>query len=217
MSLTFVPAARLPGVEAVPFRTHTIGPSASGAGVSTVRPLLALEEVLQSRYRDLRAHGEAVARYSYITAAELGVAERRRERISLAGVLHDVGKVAVAESVLLKRGALDEREWREIQRHPEIGAHLLATTNLDDIARWVLAHHERPDGRGYPYGLTGDEIPLEAKIIAVTDAYDAMLTERVYSPALTPAAAELELRRGAGRQFDPVVVAAFLGALETWG
>jgi HD-GYP domain-containing protein (c-di-GMP phosphodiesterase class II) len=101
-----------------------------------------------------------------------------------------------------------------MQKHPEFGARMLERAELWDIAQWVTAHHERPDGKGYPLGLTGDHIPLEARIVAVADAYEAMTTDRVYRASIGHTAARAELRRGSGTQFDARVVAAFLKAHE---
>jgi HD-GYP domain-containing protein (c-di-GMP phosphodiesterase class II) len=99
--------------------------------------------------------------------------------------------------------------------HPEIGARLLSRPEFDDLRAWILAHHERPDGIGYPYGLSGDDIPIEARILAVADAYEAMTADRVYRSALGAEGARAELEAGAGSQFDPKVVSAFLKALDT--
>ena len=117
--------------------------------------------------------------------------------------------------MLEKPGALDKGEWVEVRRHPEIGANLLTSSNQDDIADYVLAHHERPDGRGYPHGREDAQIPVEAKVLAVADAFDAMISERVYRPALPPQEAARELRAGTGTQFDGDVVEAFLRALDS--
>ena len=100
-----------------------------------------------------------------------------------------------------------------MRKHPEIGARILAGSNLGDISTWVIAHHERSDGTGYPLGLTADEIPLEAHILAVADAYEAMTNDRVYRAAISEAEAQAELRRGTGTQFDGRAVNAFLAAL----
>jgi HD-GYP domain-containing protein (c-di-GMP phosphodiesterase class II) len=129
-------------------------------------------------------------------------------------VLHDVGKLAVPDSILDKAGPLDGDEWSFICRHPLIGQRILAATpGLAGAAALVRASHERPDGCGYPDGLSGDDIPLGARIVAVCDAYRAMTSERPYRGAMTAAAALDELRQGAGSQFDPVVVAAFADAV----
>jgi HD-GYP domain-containing protein (c-di-GMP phosphodiesterase class II) len=175
------------------------------------RPVLALLSVLESRYRDLTDHGRQVGAYARALARRFGFDE---DRLELAGRLHDVGKVAVPEAVLLKPAPLTPEEWRLVKRHPEVGAQLLFEAELDDIANWVLAHHERPDGNGYPYGLDDAEIPLEAKILSVVDAFDAMTSERVYQSAQSTYDAVTELLRGAGRQFDEAVVTAFIATAE---
>jgi HD-GYP domain-containing protein (c-di-GMP phosphodiesterase class II) len=136
------------------------------------------------------------------------------ERVRLAGLLHDVGKIGVSEAMLIKPGPLDEDEWAEMRTHPEIAARLLAGPEFEDLRSWILAHHERPDGTGYPYGLSGNEIPLEARILAVADAWEAMTAHRVYSGALSEEAAREELIAGSGTQFDKPVVEAFLRALD---
>jgi HD-GYP domain-containing protein (c-di-GMP phosphodiesterase class II) len=119
----------------------------------------------------------------------------------------------VDDAILLKPGALNAEEEAEMRKHPEIGARILAGSELSDISSWVVAHHERPDGQGYPLGLSRDEIPLEAQILAVGDAYEAMTNERPYRPAMSPVTAQNELIRGIGRQFDPGVVHAFLSVV----
>ena len=155
-------------------------------------------------------HSRTVGRYARITAVELGLSAERVERVRVAGVLHDVGKIGVSDPVLVKTGPLEEDDWRELRTHPEIGAQLLSRPELADLRAWVLAHHERPDGTGYPAGLSGDDIPLEARILAVADAYEAMTRGRVYREALGREAAREELRAGSGSQFDGKVVDAFL-------
>jgi HD-GYP domain-containing protein (c-di-GMP phosphodiesterase class II) len=116
--------------------------------------------------------------------------------------------------ILRKPGPLNDEEWAEMRRHPEIGARILGSSEFDDLREWVLSHHERPDGRGYPRGLRGEDMTLEAKILAVADAYEAMTSDRVYRPAIGREAAREELRRGSGSQFDPLVVEAFLAVLD---
>ena len=180
---------------------------------SRLKPLLVLNEVLEHRYADLANHGSRVARYSKRTAEELRLGPVAVERLRVAGRLHDLGKVGVPSEVLEKPGVLDTKEWAQVRKHPEIGANLLTSSNQDEIAEYVLAHHERPDGRGYPHCREDAEIPVEAKVLAVADAYDAMISERVYRPALSPEEAACELRAGVGTQFDGRVVEAFLRAL----
>jgi diguanylate cyclase (GGDEF)-like protein/putative nucleotidyltransferase with HDIG domain len=163
---------------------------------------------------DTAEHSQMVGRYTKLIAVELGLSKELVERVQLAGVLHDIGKIGVADAIVNKPGPLTPEEWDEMQKHPEFGARMLERAELWDIAAWVLAHHERPDGKGYPLRLSGEAIPLEARIVAVADAYEAMTTDRVYRPSIGHTAARAELRRGAGTQFDARVVAAFLKAHE---
>ena len=132
-------------------------------------------------------------------------------------MLHDVGKIGVPDSVLRKPGPLTAEDWDEMRKHPEIAGRILDSATIEDIRAWVLAHHERPDGRGYPLGLSSEEIPLQAKILAVADAYEAMTSDRVYRSALSHVEAREELRRAAGTQFDESVVDAFVQVLERMG
>ena len=186
-------------------------------GGGNEQPLRELTRVLEDRYPDLAHHGGSVSGYAAMTAHELGLETPRVERIGLAGELHDVGKVGVREEILRKPGPLNKSEWQEIKRHPQIGADLLYSCNLDDVGRWVLSHHERPDGQGYPHGVGADEIPLESKILAVGDAYDAMRSQRVYKAQMTHEEAAIELLGEAGSQFDAQVVDTFLDALSRLG
>jgi putative nucleotidyltransferase with HDIG domain len=160
-------------------------------------------------------HSQTVGRYAEAAAAELGLGAARVERIRLAGLLHDIGKIGIADPILRKPGELSEAEWSEMRKHPELGARILAGANLDDISGWVLAHHERPDGQGYPAGLAADEIPLEARILAVADSFEAMTSHRVYRTAMPFDDAVDELRRHAGTQFDAAVVEAFIARLRS--
>jgi diguanylate cyclase (GGDEF)-like protein/putative nucleotidyltransferase with HDIG domain len=179
-----------------------------------VSAMLVLAEAVDLRDGGSSAHSETVGRYAEMIAAELGLDEEHVERVKLAGVLHDIGKVGVPDDVLQKAGPLDDGEWEEIHKHCDLGARLLSGAGLDDIAGWVLCHHERPDGTGYPAGLSGAEIPPEARILAVADAYEAMVADRVYRLGIGTANAREELENGAGTQFDPLVVDAFLRFLE---
>ncbi|HEX8856224.1 MAG TPA: diguanylate cyclase [Thermoleophilaceae bacterium] len=176
--------------------------------------VLVLAETLDIRDSGTSTHSQTVGRYAQQIARELGLPEETVERVHLAGLLHDIGKIGISDSILQKPGKLDDHEWAEMRKHPELGARILDGANLEDISAWVLAHHERPDGGGYPLGLGTDEIPLEARIIAVADSYEAMRADRVYKPGMGLEAAVAELRRCAGSQFDPQVVEAFLRALE---
>jgi diguanylate cyclase (GGDEF)-like protein len=176
--------------------------------------MLDLAEASDLRFSGSARHSETVGRYAEMTARELGLPEGRVARVRLGGMVHDIGKVGVPEAILQKPGALSEAELAVVKRHPELGAQILEHPCLEDVRGWVGAHHERPDGRGYPLGLRGDAIPLEARIVAVADAYEAMTSDRAYRDSIGHAAARAELRRCAGSQFDVAVVEAFLGCLE---
>jgi HD-GYP domain-containing protein (c-di-GMP phosphodiesterase class II) len=176
--------------------------------------LLALAETVDVRDHFSAGHAQLVGRYAELIARELGLSEDAFRRIRLAGVLHDVGKFGVPRVVLQKPGPLDGGEWGVVKRHPELGAQLLEGAELEDIREWIRDHHERPDGQGYPRGLTAGEISLEARVLAVADAYEAMTTRRAHRAARSHDAAREELIRCAGTQFDRRVVQAFLRQLE---
>jgi len=195
--------------------------AAGGTGVQgesaelRLAAVMLLAETLDMRDAGTARHSRTVGEYARQTALALGLAEDRVERIHAAGVLHDLGKLGIADAILHKPGRLDEAEWREIMRHPEIGARILEHAGMPDIADWVRAHHERIDGGGYPKGIVGDEIPLEARILAVADAYEAMIADRPYRAGVSALLACAELVRCSGTQFDARIVDAFIGALES--
>ena len=189
--------------------------SRSGNGETHVElgALLTLAEALDVRDTGSATHCQRVGRFAELTARELGLPPEAVERVRLAGILHDVGRVAMPDSVVAKSGPLTPDEWSWVRAHPAIGARMVETTEYADIRSWILFHHERPDGRGYPEGRRAEDIPIESAIIAVADAYEAMTTERPYRAALGPQEAADELRREAGRQFHPDVVEALLRAV----
>jgi diguanylate cyclase (GGDEF)-like protein len=176
--------------------------------------VMLLAETLDLRDPGTARHSRTVGAYARETALALGLPGERAERIHAAGVLHDLGKLGIADAILYKPGPLDDAEWGEIKRHPEIGERILAHAGLRDIATWVRAHHERLDGGGYPDRLRAVEIPLEARILAVADAYEAMIADRPYRAGMPTEAARQELESCAGTQFDPAVVQAFISALS---
>ena len=186
----------------------------SGAASTETATRDELRQAREIRYMDLSRHGDRVAHYCEITARRLGMSEDDAERVAIAGALHDVGKAEVDETILNKSGTPTPEQWDEIRQHPALGYVTLRAAGLDDIAGWVLCHHERMDGLGYPRGLEPEEIPLAARILSVVDAYDAMVSDRVYRAARPPHEAVDELRACAGTQFDPVVVEAFVAALS---
>jgi len=189
-------------------------PNRGHAHLATV---LNLAEALDMRDTGTARHSQTVGRYCELMARELGLPAEHLERVRVAGILHDIGKIGVPDAILRKPGPLTDEEYAQMRKHPEIGARILGGAELDDIRGWILAHHERPDGQGYPSRLTNEEIPLEAKILAVADAYEAMTSDRVYRKAVGAQAARRELERCSGSQFDPDVVGAFLGALKRAG
>ncbi|MEA2445665.1 MAG: hypothetical protein QOJ12_2957 [Thermoleophilales bacterium] len=174
---------------------------------------LRLAEALDNRDAGTAAHSQTVGRYAEATARALGLPDDHCQRVRYAGMVHDVGKIGVPDAILCKPGALTPEEEGEMRKHPEIGARILAGSELSDISAWVVAHHERPDGAGYPRGLGRDEIPQEALILAVADAYEAMTNDRPFRAALREVTAQNELIRGVGRQFDSAVVHAFLSVV----
>jgi len=156
-------------------------------------------------------HSERVALLSRHLAKEAGLSDREVERIYMAGLLHDVGKIGVPESVLQKPGKLTPEEFDEMKKHPVIGARILSDIKqISDIIPGVLHHHERFDGRGYPAGLAAENIPLMGRIICLADCFDAMTSNRTYRAAMPIEKALEEIRRSAGTQFDPKLAEIFV-------
>lgn len=161
-------------------------------------------------------HSAAVALYSYDTAAELRLSSRERALAHLGGLLHDVGKISVPDSILNCPTSLGETDWEVVQRHAGAGQEILSNmTEFEELGRIILHHHERFDGQGYPRGLIADDIPLISRIVAIADSYSAMVSERPYSRRREPEEAMQELRAASGTQFDPVVAEAFLAVLKS--
>jgi diguanylate cyclase (GGDEF)-like protein len=163
------------------------------------------------------SHSARVAELAARVAARLGLDQEQIELSRLAGSLHDLGKLAIPEEILRKPGPLTEPERLVLERHPQIGFRMLDSLGIEPVAEWILHHHERWDGNGYPDRLPGPLIPLGARIIFVVDAYDAMTSDRVYRGRLSPEEALAELQRCAGTQFDPDVVSALADELELAG
>jgi diguanylate cyclase (GGDEF)-like protein/putative nucleotidyltransferase with HDIG domain len=185
-----------------------------GADEVQLATLLSLAEALDLRDTGTADHSRTVGRYCGLIAAELGLPPERVRRVEVAGILHDIGKMGLPDAILQKAGPLSKAELEKIRTHPEIGAQILSGRGLEDLRTWIVAHHERPDGTGYPHGLPDVQIPLEAKILAVADSYEAMTADRVYRAALDEHTARGELLRCAGLQFDARVAAAFLSVLN---
>lgn len=189
------------------FALHTLRATREAA-------LKALSRVLEYRDLETKGHTDRVAELSVRLGQALGFPDI--EGLRLGAYFHDLGKLALPDEILRKPAALSTGEWRVVKTHPEVGLEILKSLPFLPQAALhvVLYHHERWDGSGYPRGLKGEEIPLEARIFAVVDVYDALLSERPYKRAWTPEEATKELRAQAGRSLDPKVVEAFLGLLE---
>lgn len=178
----------------------------------------ALCQAVETKDFYTRGHSERVSRGAVMIATEIGMRPERVGAISYAGMLHDVGKLGVPTSVLQKRGSLTDDEFAAIQLHPMRGLDIVREIGfLDEALAGIMHHHERIDGRGYPMGLAGDEIPEFARVLSVADAFDSMTSDRSYRGARPVPEAVAELRRCAGKQFDPVFVDAFVTAIERDG
>ncbi|MFL6227516.1 MAG: HD-GYP domain-containing protein [Pyrinomonadaceae bacterium] len=165
---------------------------------------------LKTRDADTYGHSARVVVLSSVLGRACGLAPSHLRVLELGALLHDIGKIGVPDAILRKPGKLDRREWAKMRRHPRDGRRILRGLSfLEEAARVVLQHHESWDGTGYPAGLKGEEIDLNARILAVADAFDAMVTKRPYRPARSFEAAVEELDKCAGKQFDPRAVEAF--------
>jgi len=170
-----------------------------------VRTVHALARAVDAKDGYTSAHSHRVATYAIALGAATGMHPERLDQLRTAGVLHDVGKIGIADAILFKPGGLDEVEFAEMRRHSELGHDIIAGAGLEDVADWVLHLHERYDGGGYPAGVAGDDIPIESRILHCADALEAMTSSRVYRRGLPLDVALDELERGAGTQFDPIL------------
>lgn len=166
--------------------------------------------VLKTRDADTYNHSARTVQLSLLLGRECGLNSVEMRTLETGALLHDIGKIGVPDAVLRKPGKLNPEEWMTIRSHPQDGQQILGGISFfEDAARAVLQHHEQWDGSGYPLGLSGEEIDLNARIISVADAFDAMISDRVYRPARSYEEAVEELDRCAGKQFDRRIVAAF--------
>jgi HD-GYP domain-containing protein (c-di-GMP phosphodiesterase class II) len=178
-----------------------------GARIATVT---LLAEAIEKKDPYLRGHSDEVADFAASVADSMGMDDETHDRLVLGSLLHDVGKLAIGQDLLLKSAELTAAERALVEEHAPIGSRIVEhVPGLAAVAPAVLHHHERWDGSGYPGGLSRDEIPLEARIIAVADSYSAMTSDRPYRRRMPGHAAQRELRRCAGTQFDPEVVSVF--------
>ena len=197
-------------VELAELKRFAAGPDKA----ARYRAAASLAKAVDARDTYTGSHSERVAELAARVAVRLGLDAEQIELTRLAASLHDLGKLAIPEEMLKKAGTLTDSERLVLQRHPQIGFRMLDSLGVDLIAHLVLHHHERWDGAGYPDGLSGEQIPLGSRIIFVSDAYDAMTSDRRYRPRRSSRAALAELERCAGSQFDPGIVAAFREEIE---
>jgi HD-GYP domain-containing protein (c-di-GMP phosphodiesterase class II) len=176
--------------------------------------LASLEETLVERSYETREHTTRMKNIATMFGKAMGLTENEMDELSLLASLHDIGKIAVKDSILGKTDKLTDEEWLEMKKHPEIGFRIAQSTNeLCHIAEYILGHHERWDGRGYPQGLKGKDIPKLSRIIAIIDSYDAMTSARSYKEAISKSEAIEEIKRCAGTQFDPKLAESFISMM----
>ncbi len=176
----------------------------------------AMAGAIEAKDRYTGGHTKRVLHYSMAIAQYLDLTEAEREQLRLAAILHDIGKIGIDDKILKKQYALNDEEYEIMKRHPAIGNDILSQVDgLKEVCDAMRFHHERPDGKGYPYGLKGDEIPLSASVISVADTFDAMVSTRPYRKGLDPKIAYDEIVKYSGTQFDTRVVEAFKKSFES--
>ncbi|HIT71836.1 MAG TPA: HD-GYP domain-containing protein [Candidatus Scatovivens faecipullorum] len=174
-----------------------------------------LRYTVEAKDNYTRGHSDRVSQYSVLIGLNLGLSPFDLKTLRIGGLFHDIGKIGISDSILLKNGKLTEEEYNEIKKHPIIGKNILSNAEIfKDIIPIVLYHHERYDGKGYPYGLADKDIPLLARIVSVADAFDAMTSKRSYRNELSLDFVKEEIKSKIGTQFDPIVAITFLDILN---
>lgn len=177
-----------------------------------------LRNVVETRDKETEGHSRRVSFLATALAEEIGLPEEEVDKVRLAGLFHDIGKIGVKDSVLLKQGPLDNEEYNEIKKHPAEGVGILSHfTPFEELLPIIGQHHERVDGRGYPKGLSGEEICVSARLIAVADSFDAMISNRAYRKGLGIEKTMAEMERCSGTQFDPMIVDALKRLMTRMG
>lgn len=172
-------------------------------------------KMLEARDFITEGHGDRLQALASKLAESIGMSDNEIKDMSLLGQFHDIGKVGISDAILFKPGKLNEEEALEMRRHTEIGYRIaLSSPDLMHISDWIFKHHEWWNGEGYPFGLKGEDIPIQCRIVAIVDAYDAMTNDRPYRKALEKKTAVAELKRCAGIQFDPILVDKFIDILN---
>lgn len=204
------------GIKSKPKQTVKVAHKAAKITKSLLLDTLAgFVSVSEAKSNYLKGHSERVAEISMKIGQKLGLSKEQLEILEYSSILHDLGKVGTKDATLEKEGKFDEEDWVEIKKHPSIGADIINKVRLFRLEESnIRHHHERFDGKGYPDGLKGKNIPLGARIIALADAFDAMTSERPYKPRLSDEEAINEIKRCSGTQFEPEVVEAFLALIE---
>jgi len=178
---------------------------------SFLKFLKALAFALEAKNFYAQGHSERVTRFAIGIGKRLKLSNEEMKVLELAGILHDIGKIAISDEILNKRGRLTSEEWKLIQKHPLVGSDIMSHLAFLSAEQPVVRHHhEHYDGKGYPDGLKGDRIPLSARILAIADAYDAMISPRAYRSALPSNLVRKEIEEGSGFQFDPEITKVFI-------
>jgi len=173
--------------------------------------IASIKVIMFEKSQETEEHAERMVQLSKSIGIAMSLTDDQLNELELLATLHDIGKMSIPAAILSKTGKLSDEEWVEMKKHPEVGFRIAqATSELVPIAKYILCHHERWDGKGYPQGLIGEKIPLLSRIVAIADSFDAMTNDRAYRVAMTKEEAIEEIRRNSGTQFDPEVTRVFI-------